>query len=99
MVVNDSVSNRVEEKVIKLESEVEHIKEDVSDIKHSVSEINKSNSNIEKALVKLSMIADQNQKLEPRVTAIERLTWRAIGGGSALITAIGLVAMYFKTFR
>ena len=84
------------DRVAKLEFEVDSIKGDVGEIKGSVSDINKSNANIEKALVKLSMIAENNQQLGPRVNALEKLVWRAIGGGTTLLTALGVIGAVSK---
>ena len=88
------MSVQMQEKVVKLETEVNHIKGDVNEIKHSVQEIHISNTNIEKALVKLSVIAEQNEHMEPRITALEKVVWRAIGGISAASVMIGIYCKF-----
>lgn len=84
------------DRIIRLESEVENIKDDVGEIKTNVSDIRKSNITIEKALVKLSMIADSNQRLEPRITSLEKIVWRAIGGATTIVTGAGFVAVVVR---
>lgn len=84
------------ERVVRLETEMESIKTDVSDIKHSVHEMNQCNIDISKSLVKLTVIADENRRiemmLEPRVAKLERIVWRAIGVFSGIMMLFSVLS-------
>lgn len=79
------------ERIATLESEVDNIKDDVGDIKNDMREVRKTNVGIEKSLSKLTVIAESNQMLEPRVSALEKNVWRIVGVGSALVFVIPLL--------
>ena len=56
-----------EERVASLEAEVKHINNDIGEIKSDVSNIRQINGNIEKSLVRLTVIAEENQRTLPMV--------------------------------
>lgn len=63
-----------DERVATLESEVRHINKDVSVIKDDISDIKEANSSIKESLAILAHIAENNQKLGPRVEELEKST-------------------------
>ena len=92
------------ERVIRLEADMEYTQKDVHDIKSDIREIKKSNKNVEVAIVELAEIARTNQRLFPRLEAIEKevrknnmklATWG--GGLTVLIFLLGFFGSDIKT--
>lgn len=55
------------ERLTELEAEVRHINKDVGEIKGELSDIRAINTNVAESLARLTIIAEQNQKLEPKL--------------------------------
>jgi hypothetical protein len=75
-----------EGRLSKLESEVDHIGKDVSEIKSELSDRRDTDINVAESLARLTLIAEQNQKLEPKIEALgvriasnEKFIWKAAG--------------------
>jgi len=83
------------ERLTTLEVEVQHTQADVQEIKADIREIKNSSKNVEMAVIELAEIAKTNQRLFPRLEALEgrvtathtRLTYLA-GVGGALLFAL-----------
>ena len=60
------------ERVARLEADMEHTQADVSDIKADIRDIKTSSKNVELAVVELAEIARTNQRLYPRLEALEK---------------------------
>lgn len=61
------------ERLATLETKMEHTQHDVNGIKSDIREIKESSKNVEIAVVELAEIARTNQRLYPRLEALERL--------------------------
>lgn len=84
------------ERVAKLETEVEKINRDVGEIKSDIRAMRDLNLSIEKSLAKLSHIAEQQSKIEPRVTALERMVTRFAGGFTVALFLLTFFSDYIK---
>ena len=76
------------ERVAKVESEVVNIKDSVSDIRSKIEVIGESVIQIDKGITKLALIAEQNQRIQPRMIELEKKVARY--GGSIAAACIGL---------
>lgn len=79
------------ERLARLESEVEHTQQDIHEVRTDIRDIKDSSKNVEIAIVELAEIARTNQRVFPRLEAVEvqlkstnhkLATW---GGGVAVI--------------
>lgn len=78
-VFGEGVSNP-NERLAGLESTVDHLAEDMKEVKSDVKQMNQS-------LATLAAIAESNQKMEPRVKALEEKVTRW-GGGLVVFIAV-----------
>ncbi len=78
-ILGEGVSNP-NERLAGLESTVDHLAEDMKEVKSDVKQMNQS-------LATLAAIAEANQKMEPRVKALEDKVTRW-GGGLAVFFAL-----------
>lgn len=78
-IFGDNVSD-ANERLAKMETKVDHVESDVKEMKSDVK-------NMERSLATLAAIAESNQKMEPRVKALEEKVTRW-GGGIAVFIAV-----------
>lgn len=84
-----------------LENEVNHINKDVHEIKGELVDFRVIHKDISESLVKLTMLAEQNQKLEPKLDLmvekseikIEKLSERISKNEKFIAWATGVIAV------
>ena len=68
------------ERLSSVESDVKHLSNDVGEIKGELSDIRTINKNVAESLARLTVIADQNQKLEPKLDVLSKHMDERISG-------------------
>lgn len=96
-VFGDSVANP-NERLAKVETKVDHIETKVDRIESGMDKMTESLTGINSAVTKLSSIAESNQKMEPRVKALEEKLWRMGGVMTALLFALTFFGDKIKGF-
>ncbi|WAX23065.1 hypothetical protein pA_gene0024 [Vibrio phage 13VT501A] len=85
-----------------LENEVKHQGDDIAEIKKSTKNTEDAVNSIQVSLATLTMIAEQNNKLEPRLERLEKKVdsnGSKIAAASGAATAIGLFIGYLAKLK
>lgn len=88
---------------VRLENEVKHVVDDISEIKDNQKETTKAITAMSESLIKLTSIAESNQKNEPRIKTLEdkvqALTlkiaaWAAFASGAWFVIGDKMLEMF-----
>lgn len=85
-----------------LENEVKHQGDDIAEIKENTKNTDRAVQSINLSLAKLTAIAEQNSKLEPRLERLEKKVdsnGTKIAAASGAATAIGLFIGYLAKLK
>lgn len=103
--IGNDMSDREEvsaSRFAKLESEVKHQGDDIAEIKQNTRNTDQAVQSINLSLAKLTHIAEQNSKLEPRLEKLEKKVDRngmKIAAATGGATAIGLLIGYLAKLK
>lgn len=86
------------ERVAKLESEVDRVQRDVGDIKVDISAIKQDGTETKIALTEISMTLKAINDVKPRVEALERFKYRAMGMVAVIMFLLSMFGPNIRAF-
>lgn len=96
------------ERLAKVEIDLDHMGKDVGEIKSELSDFRTINTNVAESLARLTVIAEQNQQLNPKIDGLgqrleariaknEKFIWQAMGAIAVISAAAPFVLKYIAS--